>query len=739
MLDSASLAHPILPQATPMAGETRARSTCFNLTSAVPALALLGLTAICLAGVWRLWQQANSITSALSVGNADWLVMADAVMQLLTPLQVMATQLLVTVAAAATLGLLATAAVMRAHHTAIRRLRRIMAVLHRLGEGQRIDYIPCLADADEVGDMARAIAVFRADAEEITLRGLELEEAHALFDAALSNMAHGLLMLDQDLRVVLCNAQMKQMFGYDPDIVRPGMTMAQLLAHSIERGNHPGMTMATMQAAITARIAARSRATYQFTLPGDRLINVQWVPMANGGWVCTYEDVTAREQAAARVAYMATHDPITGLPNRGRLHESIAECWRRGEQGPLNLLCVAIDRFEALCDTRGHRRGDLLLQNVAIRLAGCVRVSDTVAHLGGPTFAILQSGASTPQAAAVLAERIIEAMQEPLMVGGHKAMATVSIGVARAQPPAEAQTSHAAEELLRNATLALHRATQDGGGSWRLFGADMDRSAKARDAMELDLRQALGLGQFELYYQPLVGVQTRRVCAFEALLRWRHPTRGMVSPAQFIPLAEELGLIGEIGAWVLRTACAEAASWPDSVAVAVNLSPLQFAPRQGTIQTLPEVVAEALTESGLPGHRLELEITESVRLQEDSATLAVLHSLRNLGARISLDDFGTGYSSLSYLRSFPFDKLKIDQSFVRSLPDPGSAAIVRAIAALGASLGITVVAEGIETQAQLHALVAEHCDEMQGYLFNPPRPACDVPALLLIGLDEVAA
>jgi EAL domain-containing protein (putative c-di-GMP-specific phosphodiesterase class I) len=362
-----------------------------------------------------------------------------------------------------------------------------------------------------------------------------------------------------------------------------------------------------------------------------------------------------------------------------------------------------------------------------------------VAHLGGGSFGVLQAAPASADLAQRLAARLIDALQTPVRHEGRSLMATVSIGIARPDdaPDGAEGAYDGPSDVLRNATLAMHRAAAHGGNRATLYAADMDRTAQAQHELELDLRGALEARQFEVHYQPLVSVKNRAVTGFEALLRWRHPVRGMVSPADFIPLAEQLGLIRPIGEWVLRTACAEAATWPAPVRVAVNLSPEQFTGHLGA--GLADTVAGILADTGLDGTRLELEITESVRLQEDAATLGTLHALRRLGARIALDDFGTGYSSLSYLSGFPFDKIKIDQSFVRALPGQQAAAIVRAVASLGASLGITTVAEGVETQTQLIALVAESCDEMQGYLFSKPRPACDVPGLIEAALERLAA
>ncbi len=549
-------------------------------------------------------------------------------------------------------------------------------------------------------------------------------------------MPHGLIMFDADLRVVLCNRQLRALFRFDPDIVRPGATLAQVLAHSIDVGNHPGATFADVSAEMAALAASGTGRSFQQSLPDCRLVSVDWKPMQGGGWVCTYEDITAREAATARAAHLVRHDAVTDLPNRKALLEAIAAAWPQRRAAGFSLLTLEIDRFRGICDICGHANGDAVLQQVATRIMGCMRQSDTLAHTGGAGFAVLLHAPASWDVALRMRSRLVEALLEPVLIDGHVLTVSASMGIAvPASARAGASPLAGAEEVLRNATLAMHRASAGGYGRAQVYGPIMDQNAKARHALEVDLRGALAANQFEVHYQPLVSVLSQVVTGFEALLRWRHPTRGLVSPGEFIPLAEELGLIANIGAWVLRTACAEAATWPSPVRVAVNLSPHQFT--DVTCGSLPAIVASVLADTGLPGFRLELEITESVRLQDDTATLDILHALRELGARISLDDFGTGYSSLSYLRCFPFDKIKIDQSFVRSLPSAEATAIVRAVASLGASLGIATVAEGVETQAQLAALVAESCDEMQGYLFSRPRPAADVPELLTQALAEL--
>ena len=443
-------------------------------------------------------------------------------------------------------------------------------------------------------------------------------------------------------------------------------------------------------------------------------------------------DVTERKQAEARIAYMAHHDALTDLPNRVLFHEQLNELLarvrRHGES--LAVYCLDLDHFKGVNDTLGHPMGDALLQAVAQRLRKCLRDSDMVARLGGDEFAIVQSPLGSPNEASTLAGLLIETVSKPYQVQGHEFVIGASIGIALA--PGD---GHEADGLLRNADIALYRAKAEGRGTAHFFEPEMDRRIQARRMLELDLRKAFANGEFELFYQPLIGLNTNAVNGFEALLRWRHPERGLIAPGEFIPLAEEIGLIAPLGEWVLRTACTEAMRWPGELKVAVNLSPAQFRSR-GVVNA----VLTALAYSRLPADRLELEITELVLLGETDANLATLHQLREIGVRISMDDFGTGYSSLSYLRCFPFDKIKIDRSFVRELSErPDCVAIIRAVAGLGTSLGIATTAEGIETIEQLECVRAEGCTEVQGFFFSPPRPASELGDLMPAGQPEVAA
>jgi diguanylate cyclase (GGDEF)-like protein len=420
---------------------------------------------------------------------------------------------------------------------------------------------------------------------------------------------------------------------------------------------------------------------------------------------------------------MARHDALTNLPNRTLFRERLERALQLAKRGDqLAVFCLDLDHFKEINDSLGHPVGDALLSAVASRLRTCLTDSDTVARLGGDEFAIVQLCANCePTAVAALASQIVEIVAAPYDIEGHHLVVGVSIGIALSPDDGDNP-----DELLKRADLALYRAKADGRGTYRFFETGMDARVQARRLMELDMRAALRREEFEVYYQPIRDLASDETAAFEALVRWNHGERGQIQPAQFIPIAEDTGLIVPLGEWVLRRACRDAAGWSKPASVAVNLSPVQF--------RNPDLVASvksALADCGLPPHRLELEITESVLLQNSDAARAVLNELRAHGVKISLDDFGTGYSSLSYLRSFPFDKIKIDRSFVSELGSSDDAmAIIRAVAGLGKSLGMVTTAEGVENAEQLALLRREGCTQAQGYLFSKPRPAAEVERLL---------
>ena len=445
-------------------------------------------------------------------------------------------------------------------------------------------------------------------------------------------------------------------------------------------------------------------------------------------------DITERKRAEARLAFLAQHDGLTGLPNRNLLRQQMDDilAHTRRSGGKVAALILGLDHFKAVNDSLGHSVGDQLLRAVAKRLRSTLREGDTLARLNSDEFVMIQGGLTRPEDAVLMSRRLLEAIGDPFLLDGHSVVTGATIGIAMA--PGDGEDS---ETLLKNAGLALSRAKRECRGTFSFFEAAMDARAQTRRKIEMELRDAIQGDRLRPYYQPLIDLAAGRITGFEALVRWPHPERGMVLPGEFIPVAEETGMINAIGGLMLRRACEDAATWPDDVRVAVNLSPLQF--RTGNLLSM---VMDALKQSGLPAKRLELEITETLLLEKSSQVLATLHALRAIGVRISMDDFGTGYSSLSYLRSFPFDKIKIDQSFVRDLGANREAqAIIRSIVSLGKGLGVTITAEGVETEAELSCLRAEGCHEGQGFLFSRARPNEDIVRLLQAqrGADEPGA
>ncbi|HEX2940072.1 MAG TPA: EAL domain-containing protein [Rhodopila sp.] len=532
----------------------------------------------------------------------------------------------------------------------------------------------------------------------------ELAEQHSRLEAALNNMSQGLCLFSPTGHLVVANQRFGDMFGSP----RPDATADVVLRDA-------GLGL------LTESIAQRSAVALTCELPDGRSIAVSQQPIGDGGWVVTYEDISERRRVEERMAHLARHDPLTGLPNRLLFTEQMqASLGRARHNDRVALLYLDLDRFKSVNDILGHATGDALLIAVADRIRQCIRDVDLAARLGGDEFVIIQEKANQLADTAALAGRIVQALNRPFDLAGQEVAIGVSIGIA----VSNAGTNERSDALLQRADLALYRAKQDGRGTFRFFEQEMDETMLRRRALERDLRRALAEKHLHVFYQPLV--QAQGVAGFEALLRWQHPERGLVSPVQFIPIAEECGLIGSIGAWVLEQACIDAAGWPGHLKVAVNLSPAQFHGR-----SLVDDVDRALTMSGLPPSRLELEITESILMQDGEAVLETLHALRNRGIRIAMDDFGTGYSSLSYLRRFPFDKIKIDQSFVSGIVEREECrSIVRAVIGLGRSLHIAVNAEGVETEHQLQALRSEGCQEIQGYLFSKPQPASEVSGLI---------
>lgn len=561
----------------------------------------------------------------------------------------------------------------------------------------------------------------------LQIQEIELRTQNERFNAALNNMSHGLCMVDNKGHIIVFNARFAQLFELESS-VQPGATLNQLISYADARGREGAAALRQICAEQQELIQSRRSAAFIQGQPGGRTIAVSHQPMSDGGWVATYEDITERRQAESQIAYMAHHDALTDLANRVLFREQMERALahsHRHETG-IAVLCLDLDRFKDVNDSLGHETGDALLKVVARRLRDCVLDGDVVARLGGDEFAVLQMSVREPHDCAVLAMRIVESLGAPYDIDGQEIVIGTSVGIALAS-----EGSPSPDQLLKHADLALYRAKSVGRGTFRFFEPEMDAQLQARRVLEVDLRKALANEEFELFYQPQVDIRKMEITGYEALLRWRHPERGIVSPGEFIPVAEDIGLISPLGEWVVREACREAAKWPAPMTVAVNLSPVQFRNKH-----LVQSVKEALRASGLCPSRLELEITESVLLQDNDTTVATLHQLRKLGVRIAMDDFGTGYSSLSYLRSFPFDKIKIDQSFVQGLSSRADClAIVQSIAGLGASLGMSTVAEGVETEDQLVQLRAAGCSEVQGYYFGRPKPARELVHIL----DAVSA
>jgi diguanylate cyclase (GGDEF)-like protein len=550
-----------------------------------------------------------------------------------------------------------------------------------------------------------------------------------LLNTILDNMSQGVLLFDSESRLLVCNKRYISMYGLPQEASKAGLALRDLLKHRAQAGTFAGDAEDYI-ARLREGIAEGKPSSDIVTLSDGRIISISNKPVADGGWLATHEDITERQRADEQIAHMARHDALTDLPNRLMLRERLLHELKRVKRGEcLAMLCLDLDQFKSVNDTLGHPIGDELLKLVADRLRGCTREPDTIARLGGDEFAIIMVQMKEPMDAASLSRRIRDSIIRPYQVDGHQIVTDISIGISIA--PADGTEP---DVLLKNADMALYGAKADGRGTYRFFEPDMNTRMKVRRDLEMDLRKALHNKEFELYYQPLVTLQTNEISAFEALLRWHHPTRGMVSPAEFIPIAEETGLIIPLGEWVLKTACQETANWPDHVKVAVNLSPSQLNNRN-----LVKVVMEALSESGMPARKLQLEITESVLMQNTFSTLATLHELRKLGVQIAMDDFGTGYSSLSYLRSFPFDKIKIDRSFIKDLSNGAEPlAIVHAVAGLANCLNMISTAEGVETQQQLETLQAIGCTEMQGFLFSQARPAKDVAQFFIQDASKTA-
>jgi len=538
------------------------------------------------------------------------------------------------------------------------------------------------------------------------------QRSSAQLSAALEGMPQGLSMFDGEQQLIVCNANYAAMYRLPPEHTEPGTPLRTILEHRVATGTSP-IDIENFVEETMASASGQTLGVAEQQLHDGRIVSVTSAPLSTGGRVTIHMDVTEKRNSEKQIAFLAHHDALTGLANRVQLRDHIMTSLKNAERGErFSVLCLDLDNFKDINDTLGHSVGDALLCAVSMRLRGLVRDNDLVSRTGGDEFSIVQPGTEQPVAAATdLATRIVEALSVPFDIGDHQVVVGASIGIALAP-----DDGNDADQLLKNADMALYRAKDDGRGGFHFFEPAMDAKAQARRFLELDLRKAINAGEFEVFYQPIVSARNHAISGFEALARWRHPVKGMVPPVLFIPVAEDSGLIVQLGEWALEQACRQAIIWPGDIKVAVNLSPVQF-----TTPNLVETVERILAETGLAPHRLELEITERIFMADNEDNLVTLRRLKALGVRIAMDDFGTGYSSLSYLRSFPFDKIKIDRTFVTDLAERNEyVVIVQAVVSIARALGMTTTAEGVETSGQYEFLKALGCDEVQGYLFSPP-------------------
>ena len=574
----------------------------------------------------------------------------------------------------------------------------------------------------------------RRHARDIEIANDRFATQNIRFEAALNNMAQGLMMFNPAGKLVITNRRIADLYGMPWEkwaVSAIGMTAPQTMQLAYDLTSVGVKNRAQIKAELQSILDRRATGKIVFERSNGRTFCASCAPMTDGGFVLTFEDITEFRRTQDQISHMAHYDALTDLPNRAVFYEKMEELLRFGPQSAaFAVFSLDLDHFKSVNDTLGHPIGDELLQAAAGRMRRCVRETDMVARLGGDEFGILQVTFDKPADISVLASRLIETVGAPYQFDGRQVMVGTSVGIALA--PADGTDP---DQLIKNADLALYRCKADGGSVYRFFEAEMDARMRERSALELDLRKAVVNGEFTLNYQAGINIKTGKVTVCEALIRWHHAERGWVAPMDFIPIAEETGLIVPIGEWVLNKACAEAAQWPDEVAVAVNVSPVQFKSAD-----FVQAIATALAKSGLPATRLEIEITELVLMQDNESALASLHRIKELGVSIAMDDFGTGYSSLGYLRSFPFDRIKIDQSFIRDLSkDKESLAILRAVVGLGRSLGIVTTAEGVETREQLEVLRIEGCTDAQGYLFSRPQNAAGVRDFLAAFDGQVKA
>lgn len=591
---------------------------------------------------------------------------------------------------------------------------------HKRGPGHRV---MSLRDGRIIKVLSKRLenGIWIATQEDVTEREQLLEQIEqqcAISTAALDNMAHGLSMFDEDFRLIICNRRYAEIYGIPEHALVPGTHLSVLL-RVVDEGGRMDASLADHDQVL--RDWTSTSGELEIRLRNGRIVKLFRRRLENGGWIATHEDVTERHQANEQIAYLVTHDDLTGLANRRSFVAAIEDGMRAADGGhSFALLTVDLDRFKEVNDTLGHPIGDQILKETAARLRSIVRGEDTVIRLGGDEFAVIQRDVAKTEDAAQLAARVVDLLGEPYEFDDHTITVGATVGIAIAD-------GCSADELVKRSDLALYRAKNHSRGSYCFFEPGMDARLRTRRDLEMGLRLALQRGEFELFYQPLLDVESSRIASFEALVRWHHPTRGLLQPIEFIPTAEDSGLIIPLGEWVLRQACRDAARWPDDVRVSVNLSAAQL--KRGDFLAMTK---SALAAAGLAPKRLEIELTESVLLNDEEWVRAQLMQLCELGVHIAMDDFGTGYSSLSYLRTFPFSKIKIDKSFVSDMDSNKDAlAIVQATIGLSMKLGMCTTAEGVETVEQLDMLTAEGCTQIQGYCISPPVPADRVWPLLV--------
>jgi diguanylate cyclase (GGDEF)-like protein len=536
--------------------------------------------------------------------------------------------------------------------------------------------------------------------------------------AALQSIDHGVLQWDAVQRLVGTNARAAGMVHLPQELLMPGLSFRDFIRMAVTDGNLEGQDHTEVYEHSLSLIQRRVPMTYDRPTSAGGVLRVTYRPLDDGGWLTTYQDVTEHRQTQAQLAFMQRHDPLTRLVNRAVFQDRLREALAR--VGEVAVMLIDLDRFKQINDTLGSAAGDTLLQYVAGRLNNCFRSSDTVARLGSDEFAVMLVPGSRDTVASA-ARHVAGVLGASFEIRGRTLAITASVGVAVA--PGDGTD---ADSILRNADLALNAARTDGQNACRFFDPSMEEKLRARWEMETELRGAIAQNNLELFYQPLVDTRNGKVSGLEALMRWRHPQRGLISPTQFIPVAEATRLIIPMGAWSIHRACEDLTVLPSHLRMAVNLSAVQFGS-----DDLVQTVEDALAETGIQASRLELEVTETTLMQDPEAAVAILQKLRHLGVRIAMDDFGTGYSSLAYIRNFPFDKVKIDKSFIDDLGQRrGSDAIVQAVAVIASSLGIETVAEGVETEDQYRRVVAAGCDRVQGFLFCRPMPLAELPGAM---------